>query len=129
MDIHAEQSRALKVLAEENQRLTQLLDLKRERWPRMLAAHVVNRDPQRWFQEVLLDKGQEEGVRVDNPVIVLAGNREALIGRIVEVGNHSSKVMLIQDSLSAIAATVSGVSTSAFFTSMTPRPREKGVLG
>ena len=108
MDSHAEQSRALKVLSDENQRLTQLLELKRERWPRMLAAHVVNRDPQRWFQEILLDKGQEDGIQVDDPVIVLAGNREALIGRIVEVGTHSSKVMLEQDSLSAVAATVTG---------------------
>src|SRR5262249_19052354 len=73
LDTHAEQSRALKVLADENQRLTQLLELKRERWPHMLAAHVVNRDPQRWFQEILLDKGQSEGVQEDDPVVALAG--------------------------------------------------------
>jgi len=108
MDTHAEQSRALKVLTEENARLTQILELKRQHWPRLVAAHVVNRDPQRWFQEILLDKGEREGIAVDNPVIMLAGNREALVGRIMEVGTHTSKVMLVQDSLSAVAASIEG---------------------
>ncbi len=110
MDVHAEYSRELKILIDENRRLTQLVELKRQRWPQMVVAHVVNRDPQRWFQEALLDKGLKDGIQVDDPVIMLAGNREALVGRIVEVGLHSSKVMLIQDSLSAVAATVSGAS-------------------
>jgi hypothetical protein len=105
---HGEQSRALRVLAEENVRLSELLDLKRQHWPHLVSAHVVNRDPQRWFQEVLLDKGQEDGLSVDDPVIAWSGNREALVGRIVESGAHTSRVMLIHDSLSSVAATVEG---------------------
>jgi len=108
VDMHAEQSRALRVLAEENARLNELLELKRDRWPRLISAHVVGRDPQKWFQEVLLDKGQEDGVHMEDPVIAMAGSREALVGRIVEAGTHSSRVMLIHDSLSSVAAVVSG---------------------
>lgn len=107
-EVIGERARALRVLKEENMRLTQLLNLKRERWPHLLAARVVTRDPQRWFQEILVDKGAEEGVRVDDPILALAGPREALVGRIVEASAHTSRAMLIYDSLSAVAATVSG---------------------
>ncbi|OGR89410.1 MAG: rod shape-determining protein MreC [Elusimicrobia bacterium RIFCSPLOWO2_01_FULL_59_12] len=109
-DWRAEKFRALKVLADENARLNALLGLKRERWPRLVAARVVSRDPQRWFQEILLDKGQEDGLQVDDPVIAPVGNYEALVGRIVEAGARTSRVMLVHDSLSAVAATVSGAS-------------------
>ncbi len=99
-------TRNVRMLVEENTRLTNLLNLKRERWPNLLAARVVNRDPQRWFQEILLDKGQEEGVKVDDPVIAVVDQREALVGRIVEAGAHTSRAMLIYDSLSAVAASI-----------------------
>jgi rod shape-determining protein MreC len=107
LDLHPEQSRALRVLSEENQRLSALLGLRRERWPQLVAARVVNRDPQRWFQEVLLDKGRDDGIQIDDPVIALMGSRQALVGRIVEAGANTSRVMLIYDSLSSVAATVS----------------------
>jgi rod shape-determining protein MreC len=108
LDVHGEQTRALRVLAKENERLSSLLDLKRDHWPRLVSARVVSRDPQRWFQEIILDKGQEDGVQMDDPIISLSGGREALVGRIVEAGAHSSRVMLISDSLSSVASTVSG---------------------
>jgi rod shape-determining protein MreC len=103
-----EQRRALQVLTEENKRLRELLDLKQRSWPQGVAAHVVGRDPQRWFQEIVLDKGKEEGFSIDDPVLSVVNNQEGLIGRIVEVGAHVSKVMLIEDSLSEVASTVRG---------------------
>ena len=112
VDEHAEQSRALHVLAEENARLSGLLEFKRERWPRLVAARVVSRDPQRWFQEALLDKGVDDGIQIDDPVVALSGNREALVGRVVETGSHTSRVMLIHDSLSSVPATVSEATES-----------------
>ena len=72
-------------------------------------AHVAGRDPQRWFQEIVLDKGKEEGLDSDFPVLAVVDGREALVGRIVEVSGHLSKVMLLQDSLSSVAATITGV--------------------
>lgn len=100
--------RERQVLEEENRRLHQVLDLKERRWPHALAAHVVGRDPLRWFQEIVLDKGKEDGVRIDDPVIAPLENQEGLVGRVVEAGPHVCKVMLVQDSLSAVAATIVG---------------------
>jgi hypothetical protein len=101
-----ESRRRIAVLTEENRRLTQLVDLRQRRWPRALAAHVTGRDPQRWFQEVILDRGELDGIRVDFPVVAIVDGREGLVGRVIDVSPQVCKVMLIQDSLSAVAATV-----------------------
>ena len=95
-------------LGEENNRLRGALELKDSKWPRAVVAHVAGRDPQRWFQEIVLDKGKDEGLEIDAPVLAVVEGREALVGRIVEVSAHVSKVMLLQDSLSEVAATVPG---------------------
>src|SRR5262249_40848646 len=103
-----EERRKVQRLSEENTRLRDALSLREERWPKSIVCHVVGRDPQRWFQEIVLDKGKDEGLAMDAPVIVASGGREALVGRIVELSAHVSKVMLIQDPLSSVAATVIG---------------------
>jgi cell shape-determining protein MreC len=107
----SEQRRALQVLSSENDRLHDILDLQKRRWPRAVAAHVVGRDPQRWFQELVLDKGSDAGAAVDNPVVAIVEGREGLVGRIVEASPSVSRVMLVQDSLSAVTATVLGASS------------------
>lgn len=104
----AEQRRVLQVLSEENTRLRSALELKRRRWSRSVAAHVVGRDPQRWFHEIVLDKGREDGIGVDNAVLAIMGDREGLVGRIIEASAHVSKAMLLQDPLSAVAVALSG---------------------
>jgi rod shape-determining protein MreC len=108
MPAPTDMQRSLHTLSEENKRLRTLLDLKEHRWPRAIAAHVAGRDPQRWFQEIVIDKGENQGLAVDDPVIAVVGDRDALVGRIVEAGPEVSKIMLVQDPLSAVAATVEG---------------------
>ncbi len=103
-----EERRLNHVLISENKRLHELLDLRQNRWPRALAASVVGRDPQRWFQEIVLDKGKDEGLRIDDPVVAIVGGQEGLVGRITDVSSRVAKVMLIQDSLSSVAVTVQG---------------------
>src|SRR5204862_841338 len=63
----SEARRQVEVLSEENSRLRDILELKRQRWPHAVVAHVAGRDPQRWFQEIVLDKGKEEGLDIDDP--------------------------------------------------------------
>jgi hypothetical protein len=104
-----EERRKVEVLKEENTRLRDILELKKSQWPKAVVARVAGRDPQRWFQEIVLDKGQEEGLELDAPVLAVVEGREALVGRVVEASAHIAKVMLLQDSLSSVAATVTGV--------------------
>ena len=83
-----------------NQRLGPLLKLK-ERLPlATTGARIVARDPSGWFKAVWLDKGTREGLRKDLAVI----SSQGLVGRIVEVFEHSAKVLLIIDPNSALDA-------------------------
>jgi rod shape-determining protein MreC len=109
-EMSTDKSGRFQLLQSENARLHQLMDIKERRWPRSMAARVIERDPKRWFQEMVIDKGSDEGIGVDAPVIALVNGREGLVGRVSEVQPHQSKVMLISDSLSEVAAVSEGAS-------------------
>ena len=103
-----ESRRQYQVLQQENQRLRDVLGLQKSRWPKSVAARVIGRDPQRWFQEIVIDRGEKDGLTPGCAVVALSDNHEGLIGRINEVMPTTSKVLLIHDSLSAVAARLVG---------------------
>lgn len=89
-------------LIKENNRLREALFFK-ERNPyrfRLLAAQVVGKSPDPWFSILEVSQGSRAGIRIDMPVMV----KEGLVGRVVEVSKFSSKIMLITDAESSIAA-------------------------
>jgi rod shape-determining protein MreC len=64
----------------------------------LLFAHVIGRSPHPLERRITLDRGAEHGVVVDSPVIY----GEDVLGRIIEVLPRTSRVLLIDDPLSAI---------------------------
>jgi rod shape-determining protein MreC len=64
------------------------------------GAHVIGRDPSNLQSYVILDIGQEKGIERNMPVVTDRG----LVGRIYEVGQGWSRVLLIIDSSSFINA-------------------------
>ena len=60
-----------------------------------------------WFKCVLVDKGQSAGIRERMPVITPSG----LVGQVVEVNKWHSKVMVVNDTNSAVDVYVSGKNT------------------
>ncbi len=67
---------------------------------RYLAANVIGRDPSPFLRYILLDRGSDDGVRRDMPVVTDHG----LVGKIVEVTSQASKVQLVVDASSAVNA-------------------------
>jgi rod shape-determining protein MreC len=67
-----------------------------------VAAHVISRDPTLWYATDEIDKGSDDGVQVNDPVIGPGG----LVGRISLVGPTFSIVTLITDHSMAVAAQV-----------------------
>lgn len=82
----------------ENQRLRRLLDFKKSTGYQTIAAQVVVHDLTGWFQTLIVDKGSSDGVAADMPVV----NEEGVIGRILDVSSHYSRVLLITDQGSAV---------------------------
>jgi rod shape-determining protein MreC len=94
------------VLESENNRLRDLLGLKQFVFPEGVSAEVVGRDLRNWFHAVVINKGSDDRIPFSAAVVSGAGSRPFLLGRVVEVQNDSSKVLLLTDSISAISVTV-----------------------
>jgi len=94
--------RFLLEIEEENKRLRKLLNLKEHPIYEGLASSVIAREPSNWFSALLLDRGEEGGVKKNSVVIT----PEGLIGRVIKVNKNSSQVLLITDPGSELAALV-----------------------
>lgn len=82
----------------ENQRLRRLLDFKTTIKVEAIPAQVVVHDPTGWFQTLIVDKGAQDGVQADMPVV----NDEGVVGRIMDVSDRYARVVLITDPANAI---------------------------
>lgn len=87
-----ERQSEISVLRDENARLQEELDLQNSLTDfRTISGTVISRNPDNWVDQVVVDRGSQDGVEVGMPV--MSGN--GLIGRISEVNPTSSKVVLL----------------------------------
>lgn len=92
----------------ENARLKELLEIKQNVGYQVLPARVIGRDPNLWFQTIMIDAGANQGVEVNMPVMAGGG----LAGRVIVAGPFSSQVMLLTDDKSALGAAIGQLSDS-----------------
>jgi rod shape-determining protein MreC len=86
----------------ENARLKALLDLKGSADSPSVAVSVIGEDSSAWFKTLVVDRGSADGLQEGMPVLAAGG----VVGRLVKVAPHSSRVLLLTDHASAIAALV-----------------------
>jgi rod shape-determining protein MreC len=89
---------------QEYNNLTELLKLAKIRDTRSVFAKISAREPNEWYQWLVIDKGAEDGLYNELPVAMFSKGRNALcaMGTIVETYKHSSKVALITNSIHAL---------------------------
>jgi rod shape-determining protein MreC len=90
-------------LRRENEEFQRLLGIRESLEFETMGAVVLGDVPSNFEWGVFIDKGADDGVTVDMPVI----SGEGLVGRVVQVYPTSSMVMLIIDPDSAVAARLS----------------------
>lgn len=101
----------LRAQALKAKRLAALLELQEDTSVRTMAATVIGRSPSNWYQGVILNKGEEAGIREQMGVITRAG----VVGRIVRTSGSTSIALLAIDPNVAIAG-------------MVQRTREEGIV-
>ncbi len=89
-------------LKTENQRLRDLLKASEQFVGEALVVELLSVDPDPFTHKILINKGQNQGVKVGQPVLDAFG----LMGQVVEVLPHSSRVLLVADSDHAIPVQV-----------------------
>jgi rod shape-determining protein MreC len=87
---------------EENQRLRKLLGSSFVRDERKVVTEVMAVDTSPYRHQVVIDKGQIDGVYVGQPV----ANEKGIVGQVTFVSAHNSRVLLLTDGLSAIPVQV-----------------------
>jgi rod shape-determining protein MreC len=81
-----------------HERLQQLLQFRKDIDHPALSCRVIGLDPTGWFKSIIIDKGSNDGLLPDMPVV----NASGLVGRIVSVSPNFAKVLLIIDHNSAV---------------------------
>lgn len=95
-------------LASENERLTSLLQLKKEVPYNFLFAKVIGRDTSAWFDTSIINRGSLDGVKLNMPIVTNGG----LVGRVTAVSPLTAQVALITKDKSGLGAVVGQLETS-----------------
>jgi rod shape-determining protein MreC len=85
-----------------NERLKKLLELKSSLRTSSVAASVIGEDGTPWFKTIMIDRGAADGLREGMSVMASDG----IVGQLVKVAAGSSRVLLLSDHASSIAAIV-----------------------
>lgn len=98
-----EENRKLGGLAEENNRLREILGIKDkfENY-QTITSRIIAKDPGNWFNYFTIDKGIADGVGANMAVLTPKG----LVGQVVSATRNSARVMAIIDEGSSISARV-----------------------
>ncbi|MFH1038912.1 MAG: rod shape-determining protein MreC [PVC group bacterium] len=92
----------LREVENENEALRSLLDFKRKQRYSGVVARVIGRDIYHWNQSILIDKGGADGVVREAAVVSARG----VVGKVVEVAPHLSRVLLIIDRTSGVGGMI-----------------------
>lgn len=101
----------LRDIEAENNRLRLALEYRERSVFRLLPARIIARDASTWWNTVTINRGFEDGVEPDQPVLTDVG----LVGKTTTVAKNESKVILITDESCRVAAKIEGT-------------REQGIL-
>jgi rod shape-determining protein MreC len=88
--------------AREAERLRELLQLRAVLPLEVLVAEVIARDGVPWFRTVTIDKGSQQGVALNAPVISPNG----VVGRVIRLGPDAAVVQLLLDQESGVGVRI-----------------------
>lgn len=103
LDLLTRMAEETQAVYDENARLRNFLNFQKIIPYTSIAAQVIGRDPSNWSNSIIIDKGSSNGINKSMAVMSARG----LVGRIVESGKSSSKVLLITDPNLKVGITIS----------------------
>jgi rod shape-determining protein MreC len=87
----------------QNQELQRLLNYTQAQTGEGIVAPVIGRSADRWWEQIVVGRGREHGIRIGSVVSGTGG----IVGRVIQVTPNTSRVLLVSDPTSQVGATVS----------------------
>src|SRR5881227_2779930 len=97
-------NQGLRDVEHEVNRLRHALNYRERSVFKLIAAEVVTRDSSTWWRTVTINRGKQEGIETDMPVVT----DEGLVGKTTTVSKSISVVLLVSDENCKVAASVEG---------------------
>lgn len=119
---------SLKESEQENQSLRKALEIELQKEFKLSLAQIISKDVSQ--DSILIDKGEKDNILKDMPVIT---EEKVLVGRVIDVYDKFSKVMLISNKNSSfdakepgslISGVIKGVGNGALFFDLIPSEAE-----
>ncbi len=98
------ENQQLERLKAENEEFRRALRLQQTSLFDLISAPVISRDTSTWFSTLVIDKGYDQEIGPDSPVLTDAG----LVGKTTRVYRNQSVVILLTDEKCQVAAKVEG---------------------
>ena len=95
---------ALRDVEHEVNRLRHALNYRERSVFKLVPAEIVTRDSSTWWHTVTINRGKEDHIETDMPVVT----DEGLVGKTTTVSNTISVVLLVTDENCKVAASVEG---------------------
>jgi rod shape-determining protein MreC len=94
----------IQTLEQENTALREQLEFKEALPYDIVVSEIIGKDPSNYVASFVINKGTRDGIERGLPVIAYQDGIQGLVGRVVEAGLASSKVLPIIDTSSFVAA-------------------------
>lgn len=93
----------LKVQLQENKEFLEQKDFLAAKGFKGVIAHIIGKNSEPALSVIILDKGENDGIKINFPLVTAQG---IIVGKIYRVNTYSSEAILINDSRSRIAALI-----------------------
>jgi len=93
----------LRELSWENKLLREQLDLSSRKDLKLILSFIIGKGFPELGQYLIIDKGEQDGVKKNQAVVA---SKNILVGRIIEVSSHTSKVILITNTNSSVSTII-----------------------
>ncbi len=97
-------NQALRDVEHEVNRLRAALNYRERSIFKLVPAEIVTRDASTWWRTVTINRGKQDGIQTDMPVVT----EEGLVGKTTTVSDSISVVLLLSDENCRVAVTVEG---------------------